>query len=131
MERMSLDDVTLTLVIMPDRDDPADDAASRALARELRDLPFLTVDAVRRGVAPPGSKGADLVTLGTWAVSLGKDAIPRFVDYLKSWLSRNSGRKVELEVVAGARRFKIRTDGFDTADVKALIESAANLGAGT
>jgi hypothetical protein len=128
---MSAEDVTLTLVITPDPDGPADDVASRALARELRDLPFVTVDAVRKDPAPPGSKGADLAALGTWAVSLGKHAIPRLVDYLKAWLARNSGRKVELEVVAGGRTFKIRTDGFDAADVKALIESASGFGAGT
>jgi hypothetical protein len=70
------------------------------LRRELMRLDVEAVDQLRAGEPPPGTKGAELVVVGTLMVSLARSvgALGAVVRAVQGWLSGQRGRTVKLQM---------------------------------
>ena len=90
-------DLTLTLNAGPGTDDEDAQQLGHRLRADLLELEVDSVEAIRAGAAPAGSKG-DLVTFGSLAVSLGPVAVSALFNLLQSWLKRHQEATVNLKM---------------------------------
>ena len=86
----------LTLGAGPDADDEELAQLGRQLRTELLELDVETVDPLRQGAAPAGSKG-DPVTLATLAVTLAPFALTELMKAVQVWLTRHDRASVTVE----------------------------------
>jgi hypothetical protein len=72
------------------------DRMTRQLLSELRELNVESVELVRAGTAPAGSKG-DPVTIGSIALQVLPAVLPSVVGMVQAWASRGQGRTVKFK----------------------------------
>lgn len=91
--------INLTLYVDPGNhaDDEELDLAARRLRSEIRDLHVESVELLREGNAPEGSKSAEALTAGALAMAILPVAIPPLLDLLKAWTSRGESRTVRIK----------------------------------
>jgi len=91
---------------------------AHSLRQDIRELDVDSVDWVRAGEAPAGSKG-DAAALSSLAVTLVPTVITPLMGMLSSWLSRHDRATVTLE--SGGQ--KLTLTGSPSAEQKELIEA--------
>ena len=101
------------------------DELTRQLRAEVRELEVDSVDQVIVGVAPEGTKAAELSALGQMAVTLAPAIIPPLFDLLKSWVERKPSTPVKVRVRLGKKTAQIEYDPTKTSakDLEALIKT--------
>jgi len=73
--------------------------ATLQLRRELLDLDVATVEILRAGEPPPGSRAVDLGALGTLVVTVAQSQLlASVVAAVQSWLSSSHRRSIRLEL---------------------------------
>jgi len=75
--------------------------STQQLREELLDLNLDSVDLVKKGIAPEGSKaGEEIVSWGSLLVSLGASGglLPSLIGSVQSWLSRKENQKITMEI---------------------------------
>ena len=123
---MSENSAELIIELSLDGDDAAElDELTRQLRAEVRDLNVDSVDQVIIGVAPEGTKSAELSALGQMAVTLAPAIIPPLFDLLKSWVERKPSTPVKVRVKLGKRTAQIEYDPTRTSakDLEQLIKT--------
>lgn len=92
-----------------------------ALRHELSDLDVEDVELAVGGTAPPGSKGVELMALGTLIVKLVRTAggLPNLVGVIASWIERTSARSVRIDMNGDV----LEVTGLSSSDQRALIEA--------
>ena len=88
----------LTVRVEDEQADPEELADLTAhLRHELLDLDVEAVESPRVGLPPPGSRGVDLVALGTLIVTVGKpQLLVAVVAAVRSWLAGSQQRSVKV-----------------------------------
>lgn len=79
------------------------DRTTRELLGEVRNLDIESADLIRSSIAPEGTKAIDPVTLGAIALVVGPSILPKLVDFLQSWVMRQSGRTIKFKGKIGDR----------------------------
>ena len=125
-ENMSENPAELVIELLLDGGEPAElDELTRQLRTEVEELNIDSVEQVSAGVAPEGTKAADLAAIGEMAVTLAPAIIPPLFDLLKSWVQRKPSTPVTVKVRVGKRTAQIEYDPTKTSakDLEALIKS--------
>jgi len=120
--------MTIDLAVGSHHDDELDQA-TRALLRELDEL---GVDAqlAPAAQARAGAKG-DVVTCGAILLAVLPVAVPKLLDFLNSWISRDRERRATLKIDCGGKSIELCLAGrsANKADTAALLAAAARLSA--
>jgi hypothetical protein len=125
-ENMSENPAELVIELSLEGGEPAElDELTRQLRTEVEELNIDSVEQVSAGVAPEGTKAADLAAIGEMAVTLAPAIIPPLFDLLKSWVQRKPSTPVTVKVRVGKRTAQIEYDPTKTSakDLEALIRS--------
>jgi hypothetical protein len=125
-ENMSENPAELVIELLLEGGEPAElDELTRQLRTEVEELNIDSVEQVSAGVAPEGTKAADLAAIGEMAVTLAPAIIPPLFDLLKSWVQRKPSTPVTVKVRVGKRTAQIEYDPTKTSakDLDALIKS--------
>jgi hypothetical protein len=101
------------------------DRITRQLRGELLDLEVESVDFVQRDNLPKGAKAAEAVTLGTLAVAVLPNFLPKLIEYLQSWTLRGEGRKVKVKTQVGDRSIELEyiPEAMSQQELKTLVET--------
>lgn len=91
---------------------------AQRLRQDIRELDVDSVDWVRAGEAPAGSKG-DAATLSSLAITLAPTVITPLMGMLSSWLSRHERATVTVE--SGGQ--KLTLTGSPSAQQRELVEA--------
>lgn len=83
------------------------DRLTRQLRSELLELDTESVDLMKSGTPPAGTKSAEAVTAGTLAVAILPSFLPKLLDYLQSWTMREEQRKVKVKSQIGDRSIEL------------------------
>jgi hypothetical protein len=110
--------LNLSLYIEPgyEVDDDELDRLTRQLMGQIRTLEVESVELIREGPAPEGSKSAEAVTLGALAMAVLPVAVPPLLSVVQSWLLRDQNRKVKLETEIEGRRVMLEYSGSISQD---------------
>jgi hypothetical protein len=102
---------TRRLILQVDLGQEADeervDRATRQLRTELMELDIETVDFLKSGESPDGTKSVEAVTIGSLAVVLLPIVIPKLLEFLQAWTLRGENRKVIMKTQAGDRLIEL------------------------
>jgi hypothetical protein len=79
-----------------DATDDEIDRMTRQLLSELKDLEVESVELVKGGPAPIGSKG-DAITMGAIVMQLLPAVLPSVLGLVQSWVGRGQGRVVKFK----------------------------------
>jgi len=119
---MDYDVVTLTLQVDggPEADAEELDELTRRLRTELLELDVYSVEALRAGDAPPGTRAADLLAIGGLLVTLAKsgDTLKTVASAIQAWLHAQPARSVELQIAGDT----LKVSGVSSADQTKLID---------
>jgi hypothetical protein len=101
------------------------DELTRQLRAEVEELNIDSIDEVSAGVAPEGTKAADLTAIGQMAVTLAPAIVPPLFDLLKSWVERKPSTPVRIKVKVGKRTAQIEYDPTRTSakDLEVIIKT--------
>jgi len=118
-------------VLDPEADPERLEQLTAGLRRELEELDVESVEPARAGVAPEGTRGGELVELGTLLVSLGTAPAVAggLVAALRGWLGYKSSREVEVEYEGMTVRMKGAASREDLRQLEGLIRRAQERGA--
>jgi hypothetical protein len=102
-----------------DDDTVAEQAAM--LCQELAQLDVDEVGSVAEGVAPPGTKGIELLALGGLFVKFARShkILSQVVDSVRDWLTRNEAESVRMTIDGDV----LEITGATTDERRVLIES--------
>jgi hypothetical protein len=101
------------------------DELTRQLRAELNGLNVDSIKPVSAGVAPVGTKAADLAAIGQMAVTLAPTIVPPLFGLLKSWVERKPSTPVKVTVKVGRKTAQIEYDPTRTSakDLELLIKT--------
>jgi hypothetical protein len=101
------------------------DAATRQLRSELLDLQVESVDLVASQDVPAGAKSAEAITLGTMAITVLPIFIPKIIEFLQSWVTRNDGKTVKVKSQVGDRSIELEFSkkAISQQDLKTLLDT--------
>jgi hypothetical protein len=101
------------------------DFVTRQLRSELLDLQVESVDLIATQDVPRGAKSADVITLGTMAITVLPIFIPKIIEFLQSWVTRNDGKTVKVKSQAGDRSIEIEFSqkAISQQDLKTLLDT--------
>jgi hypothetical protein len=101
------------------------DRITRQLRGELLDMEVESADFVQRDPLPKGAKGTEAVTLGTLAVAVLPNFLPKLIEYLQSWTLRGEGRKVKVKTQVGDRSIELEytPEAMSQQELKTLVET--------
>ena len=101
------------------------DELTRQLRSEVQELDIESVHQVSEGVAPAGTKGADMAAIGQMAIALAPSLIPSLFDLLKSWVERKPSTPVKVTVKVGRKTAQIEYDPTKTSakDLDLLVKT--------
>lgn len=89
--------VTLHIGAGDDSDADELDRLTRQLRDEIEELGVESVEFIKAGPAPQGSKLADPVTLGALAIAVLPVFAPKLIEFLQAWTTRGSGQTVKIK----------------------------------
>ena len=114
--------VTLALQVdgRADSDAQEVDELTRRLREELLLLDVRSVEPLRPGEPPPGTRGADVVAIGGLLVTLATsgDTLKLVVGLIQSWLHVQPARSVELQIAGDS----LKLSGVSSAEQERLID---------
>lgn len=112
-------------LLLADGDSVELDELTRQLRSEVQELDIDSLHEVSEGVAPAGTKGADLAAIGQMAISLAPAVIPPLFDLLKSWVERKPSTPVKVTVKVGRKTAQIEYDPTKTSakDLDLLVKT--------
>ena len=101
------------------------DELTRQLSSEVQELEIESLHEVSEGVAPAGTKGADITAIGQMAIALAPSVIPPLFDLLKSWVERKPSTPVKVTVKVGRKTAQIEYDPTKTSakDLDLLVKT--------
>jgi hypothetical protein len=73
------------------------DQMTRQLLKELRETDVESVELMKAGIAPPGTKSADPVTTGAIIMTVLPAALPKIIEMVQAWATRGKGRAVKFK----------------------------------
>src|SRR5918995_239752 len=113
--------VELHLEVGEDADAREIDQLTTKLRRELIRLDVDSVERPTEGEAPPGTRGADVVALGTLVVGLAKqsDTIKSIINSVRDWLSRQREPERSVKLQIGSDTLEVT--GISSTDQERLI----------
>ena len=119
-----MDDDLLTLGLQldggPDADAEELDELTRRLRRDLLELDVRSVDPVRVGEAPAGTRAADVLAIGGLLVTLARsgDTLKMLLRVIQSFVHAQPTRSVELQIAGDS----LKMSGVSSAEQQQLIE---------
>lgn len=123
---MTTNEVEFRLVLTDEDSDPTElDSATRQVMTELQDLGAASVERVRGGPAPDGAKG-DPIALGSLAVTVLPEVLPKLVGLLQSWMGRREHRSFKIETRDG--RTIEASGSWSAGEIAELITSIEQAG---
>jgi hypothetical protein len=101
------------------------DSATRQLRSELLDLQVESVDLIATQDVPAGAKSAEAITLGTMAITVLPIFIPKIIEFLQSWVTRNDGKTIKVKSQAGDRSIELEfsQNAISQKQLKILLET--------
>lgn len=104
----------------PDTDAEELDELTRLLRSELLEFDVRSVDPVRAGNAPPGTRAADVLAIGGLLVTLARsgDTLKMLIGAIQSFLRAQPTRSVELQIAGDT----LKMSGVSSAEQQQLIE---------
>lgn len=123
---MNKDTTDLIIRINSASDDEEElEKSTHQLRDELLDLNLESVDLVKKGVAPEGSKaGEEIVSWGSLIVGLAASGgvLPNLVGTVQSWLSRRENQKITMQIGGD----KLEVTGISSEQQDKLIDAWIN-----
>ena len=118
----------LNLDLGEEADDDALDRVTRDLRSELLGLDVDSVEFVKSGESPEGTKSAEAVTIGSLAVILLPTLIPKLLEYLQSWSLRAESRKVSIKTQVGDRSIELEYSptAISSDELKKLVQTLSS-----
>jgi hypothetical protein len=83
------------------------DLQTRSLRRELLELGAGSAELLRSQSAPAGTKSVEAVTLGSLALVVLPDFLPKLVEHLQSWTQSDQNRRVKIKTQVGDRSIEL------------------------
>lgn len=125
---MPLDAETIHLLLQIDAGGQIDtdevDRLTRQLRTEIQELGVGSVELVRGGAAPDGTKSAEAVMLGSLATAILPAAIPALIGLLQAWTLRDESRKVKIRAQVGDRQIEVEYSGkMSQAELKGIAHT--------
>jgi hypothetical protein len=112
----------MTVQIALDESDAEElDALARQLAGELSDLDVESVELVRAGAAPEGTKSAEIITLGAVAVAVLPALLPKMVEFCQAWALRGQGRTVKFKGNVGGQDIEFEGKAEDLQKILSMF----------
>ena len=101
--------ICLTLDINVGEDADADevDHLTRQLLDEINEIEVESIELVKHETMPEGAKSAEVIALGSLAITVLPKVIPKLVDFLQFWLMRGGDRIVKIKTQSGDRSIKL------------------------
>ena len=101
-------------------DDEELEHITRRLRKEILELDVEDVDLVKTGEIPDGARSGDIITLGSLLITLASSAgvLPNLISTVQSWLKRNEGHSITLEVDGD----KLEVKGISSQTQQQLID---------
>jgi hypothetical protein len=123
---MDHDKTNLIIRINSASDDEEElERSTHQLREELMDLNLESVDLMKKGNPPKGSKaGEEVVSWGSLLVSLAASggALPSLIGTVQSWLSRKESQKITMQIGAD----KLEMTGISNEQQDKLIDAWIN-----
>jgi hypothetical protein len=118
-------DLILDVVVSDDFDADELDQLTRQLRDEIWEIDVESVDVVRDGLVPEGTKATEALTLGTLTVTILPAIIPVLIEFLRTWSMRDQNRTVKISTRAGDRSLDVEYDpkAMSPDDLKTLVET--------
>jgi hypothetical protein len=116
----------LTLFLQVEHNDPEElDRLARQLRYEIEELNVGSVELLKEGNAPEGTKSIEAVTLGGLALTILPIIIPKFIEFLQQWSLRGEGRKVRIRTQIGDRSLEVEysPSAMSQAELKKLVHT--------
>jgi hypothetical protein len=120
--------IVVRLKAEAEADAEAVDSLTNQLRRQLLELDVDSVVPVTAGEAPPGTRAADVVLLGSLLVTLAKspELFKALGGVLQSWLGARPARSVELQIDGDT----LKVSGVSSDEQQRLIQVFVNRHAG-
>jgi hypothetical protein len=123
---MDHDKTNLIIRINSASDDEEElERSTHQLREELLDLNLESVDLMKKGNPPKGSKaGEEVVSWGSLLISLAASggALPNLIGTVQSWLSRKENQKITMQIGAD----KLEMTGISNEQQDKLIDAWIN-----
>lgn len=117
----------LQIVVDAGQEATADDLdrLTRELGGELQDLEVESVELVKAGDAPPGTKSVEVLALGSLWIGILPSMIPKLIEFLQSWSMRGQDRTVKIKANVGDRAVEVEYSPRVTseAEMKSMVET--------
>ena len=83
------------------------DRLTRQLRSELLDLDTESVELVTSEEIPAGTKSAEAISVGTIAIAVFPAFLPKVIEHLQSWTTREEQRKIKIKTQIGDRSIEV------------------------
>lgn len=96
------------------------DELTAQLRRQLLEFDVESVDRVRAGEAPPGTRGLDVMVLGGLFLTLSKspELLKVVMGVVQSWVAGRQGRSAELQIASDT----LKVSGISSEEQQRLID---------
>lgn len=113
----------LNVQISADNATPEDiDRMTRQLLSELREMDVEFADLAKAGSAPDGTKALDPVTIGSIAISVLPNMLPKIIDGIQAWALRGSNRTVKFKGRIAGQPVEFEGSGEDLQTLLAALQ---------
>lgn len=89
------------------------DLMTRQLLMELRDMDIESASLSKSGQAPSGTKSVDPITIGSLAVVVLPNLLPKIIESIQAWASRGQGRTVKFKGKVGGQMIEFEGHAND------------------
>ncbi|HEY3312828.1 MAG TPA: hypothetical protein VGK00_14405 [Anaerolineales bacterium] len=89
------------------------DQLTRQLLGELRELDAESVELMRAGSVPEGTKSADPVTTGAIVMAVLPNMLPKLFELVRAWAARGPGRTVKFKGKVAGQTFEFEGSSED------------------
>jgi hypothetical protein len=122
---MADSDITKILLQISAQDATIDDIdqMTRQLLRELRETEAESVELMREGTAPEGTKSADPVTTGAIVMAVMPNVLPKLIDVVQAWVMRGSGRMVKFKGKVSGQEIEFEGSAEDLQKIIASLST--------
>ena len=112
--------LTMRVEAGPGADAQELDDLTRRLREQLLEVDVRSVEPLRTGEAPPGTRGPEAIALGSLLVTLApsSELLKTVVGVVQGWLAGQHARSVELQIAGDS----LKVGGLSAAEQQRLID---------
>lgn len=98
------------------------DKMTRQLLAELREMDIEAAELTRSVDVPTGTKSADPITIGSLAVVVLPNLLPKIVESIQAWVLRGQGRTVKFKGKVGGQMIEFEGHAQDLEKIILILK---------